>query len=336
MSNQSTLIISSYKFKKQIFNEIIKRANELGYEFFQLPYNLSPISERLVYELNTGKSDELGENSPQYLDEFSEVITSVVENIRGYKYIYSISQSILPLELVKIGDKFLGDFCAVSHIFPNNEKRFLDIFIRAITTKQLTFQSYVLDCIYAMDQGRKRLDQDIVHSALSIEDKIPVEILLNVSRDKTDECLKRKDISILHLDTHSGTDGISIQTDRKGFMLHSRYLPSTINIPLIMLIGCETISRSSSFGVSLFNRGVDSIFSPFSLFQSLALAGTEVGQLNCYNTFLNSLIEGKTVGEAIMELRRTAMLERKKCGLKMTLTRLYFTIVGNSKLSFKF
>jgi hypothetical protein len=333
--DESTLVLITGIRDDSIVNRIKTFADKYGYDFKRLPEEIIPLSKKILQEIDHGNINENGINSPLSLKDFSNFSTSILGDMPKYKYIYSIAPFIVPLDLVSSRDQFWGDNIVISHVIIDTNN-LIDHFEAALNPIKYKFTSYVVDLIIPMPSGVSRIDQDVVRAALSFENDIPIELLLNSSSATTINTLKRNDISIIHFDTHGGERGGSIQIDRKGYMLGIDALPNKINIPVALLFGCEGVANKYSIGVVMNKKGVKAVISSFAKFYSLGITGNAISEQKTYQVFLESIIKGEDIGTAFLNFRKVAKSELDKTGDKRTLTRFFFIIVGNSRIKFIF
>jgi hypothetical protein len=334
--DESTIVLVTGVGDNSIVDQIKVVTDKYGYRLIRLPEEMVPLSKHILLEIDDGRIYEKGTKSPPSLKKFSKLAASVLGDKPKYRYIYSIAPFIVPLDLVRRGDQFWGDSSVISHIFFDKGEHFAGRLENSLAPITFKFTSYVVDLIFPMPSGVSRIKQDVVRSALSFEKLIPVQLLLNSSSATTINTLKRNDISILHLDTHGGERGTSVQIDRKGYMLGIDGLPNKINIPVVLLFGCEGVATKASIGVVMNKRGVMTVISAFAKFVSLGITGRAISEQKTYQAFLGSIVKGKDVGTAVLNFRRTAKEALDKTGRTRPLTRLFFVIVGNSRLKFSF
>jgi hypothetical protein len=296
----------------------------LGDPVFKLAGDLSA-------EIGNGRIYESGMRSPPSLQPFSEMVFAAVPQIFSYKYIYVVSSALIPIELVQKDEIFLGDRVIVSHDFPRGERWHFEFL-----PKTLAFTSYLIDAVIEMPPGMRRIDQDIVQAALALENRFSVELRLHANSSGFRDTLVRRDVSILHIDTHGGKDGIAIQIARDGTMMPAEELPSSISIPVVLLFGCEGVANNRSFGAAMRRQGTEVVISSFAKFTSFGITGDPAREKQVYLAFFNGLLAGDDVGGALLRLRKAALEEMAASNGKRTLTRLFFVLVGNAKLKFDF
>jgi hypothetical protein len=185
-----------------------------------------------------------------------------------------------------------------------------------------------------MPKEVSRIDQDIVKVALDLERDIPVELNFGGGVDSFRKTLRRDDVSILHIDTHGGPEGRSIQVGRDGAMLAAEEIKDTVRAPVVLLFGCEGAAGRDAFGAALHARGAASVISSFAKFTSFGLTGDPDREHRIYEAFFSSLRTGQKVGAALVGLRQAALLEGRASPQGGSLTRLLFVLIGRDDISF--
>lgn len=193
---------------------------------------------------------------------------------------------------------------------------------------------YVVEAIIGMPKKHSRIGQDIVKVALDLEREIPVELNFGGGADRFRQTLGRDDVSILHIDTHGGPEGRSIQVGRDGAMLESADITNAVTAPLVLLFGCEGAAGSDAFGARLHVRGATAVISSFAKFNSFGLTGDPDREHRIYEAFFASLKAGQSVGMALVALRQTALREGRASPRGRSLTRLLFVLIGRDDISF--
>lgn len=281
------------------------------------------LAMQLMPELEEGFIRQTGDLRPPSLAAFSDSILSAIPDLFGFKFVHLISSQTIPLELVTHGGAFLGDIASVSHAFLPTKGD-------AFAAKRFKMKRYVIEATIAMPQGMKRSEQDIVKVALSLDDKIGVELHSPHDKSTLMNTLVRDDVSILHIDTHGGEDGRSIQVTRSGKFMAADDLPE-VCVPVVLLVGCEGVRDRCSFGSCLLQRGAEAVISSYAKFASFGITGDTKQEQNIYIAFFNALLAGEDIGSALLQVRRAAVIAGAE-----TLTRFFFVLLGNSQVRFQF
>jgi hypothetical protein len=314
----------------KLAQKALRDARQSGYQAIRLPPDTVRLAGQLRAEIEDGRIAENGPNAPAELDAFSAAVLQAIPDLFEYHFIRVISHQILPLEMVRRDDAFLGDVAEIAHEFTKGEA----ISSLALHGKKLTFSRYVIEAIIGMPTGMSRIDQDIVKVALKLENEIPLEVDFNGGAGALTRALGRKDVSILHIDTHGGLGGRSIQASRAGEMLHATDIRAPVRVPLVLLFGCEGVGSAQAFGSILHARGAEAVISSFAKFDSFGLTGDPVREQQIYEGFFSALRAGRTIGAALVSLRQAALHEGRASSQVTTLTRLLFVLVGREDIAF--
>jgi hypothetical protein len=290
------------------------------------------IAAKLADEIEAGQIEEDGPHRPARLTAFSDAVLAEVPELFGYKSIQVVSQTFLPIELVRKEGIFLGDTVAVSHEFALPGRRF-----RRPLPREVVFASYVIEAAMPMPEGQSRTEQDIVQVALELQQAgaFPVRLNLDPAPDSLRRGLTRNDIAILHVDTHGAEKGRAIQTTHAGDLMSVGDIPRPVRVPLVLLFGCEGVADGGSFGSVLRTRGAEAVVSSFAKFESFGLTGDPAREKRIYQAFFAALRSGENVANALLRLRQAARDEMKLAATRPTLTRNFFALVGNGQLRFK-
>ena len=116
-------------------------------------------------------------------------------------------------------------------------------------------------------------------------------------------------------------------------MLPARALPQRVRVPVVLLFGCEGVANAEAFGAVLRQRGAEAVISSFAKFESFGLTGDATREKRIYEAFFRSIGAGEDVGTALLRLRQVARAEAISAGSGRTLTRLFFVLLGNSRLT---
>jgi hypothetical protein len=327
---RDTLVIAVGLVDSQV-RELKEASNADGADFVMIDDAVFGRVDTLMKDIEAGRIYESGVRSPSSLRPFSETILAAAPQIFAYKYIHVVSPKLIPIELVQQDQDFLGDRVIVSHEFSTGARRLL-----RLSPITLGFATYLIDAVIGMPPGMPRIDQDIVQTAIALETNISVELRLNADSNGFKSILERRDVSILHIDTHGGKDGNTIQVARDGTMMPADELPPHIPIPLVLLFGCEGVAGDLSFGAVMQQRGADAVISAFAKFISFGITGDPAREKQVYLAFFNGLQAGDDVGSALLRFRKTALAEMTVSSGTRTMTRLFFVLVGNSRLKFRF
>ena len=288
------------------------------------------LAEQLIAEIGAGKISQNGPNAPSTLEAFSKHVLNAIPDLFERRSVSVITSRILPIEMVRRGDLYFGDVAEISHEFPDGANT--GAADRRIDS--LPMSRYVIEAVIGMPKEISRKDQDIVRVALDLEREIPVELNFGGGAAGFTRILGREDISILHIDTHGGPDGRSIQIGRDGSMIESTDIKSPVRAPLVLLFGCEGAAGHDAFGAILHVRGARAVISSFAKFNSFGLTGTPDREHRIYETFFSSLRAGHTVGTSLVALRQAALQESQASPHSTSLTRLLFILIGRDDFSF--
>jgi hypothetical protein len=327
---RETLVIAAGLADGQA-RELRQASSAEGADFVVLDDVVFKLAGDLSAEIGSGRIHESGVRSPPSLQPFSEAVLAAVPQIFFYKYIHVVSSELIPVELVRKDEIFLGDRTIVSHDFSRRGRRLFEW-----SPKTLAFATYLIDAVIDMPPGMPRIDQDIVQAALMLETRFSVELRFHANKSMFTSILLRHDVSILHIDTHGGKDGIAIQVARDGTMMQADELPPLISIPIVLLFGCEGVANDRSFGAVMRRSGTEAVISSFAKFTSFGITGDPAREKQVYLAFFNGLLAGDDVGGALLRFRKAALEEMIAANGKRTLTRLFFVLMGNSRLKFDF
>ena len=308
-----------------------KDARHRGYALFELPARAIELARQLKVEIESDDTAEDGPRSPPHLNAFSDAVLAAMPDLFTYRHVRVISEEMLPLEMVRRQQEFLGDVAEISHEFPTGDAS--SLLTRRAHKRPLS--RYFIDAVMGMDAGVPRASQDIVQMALKLESEIPVDLSFGGGdRARLAQLLTRADLSILHIDTHGGPDGRTILVSRAGTMLESEAIPASVRVPVVLLFGCQGVANRRSFGSVLRARGAEAVISSLATFKSFGLTGDAARERLIYEAFFAALKSGDTIGKALVALRQTARREGRSGAQGATLTRLMFVLVGRDDLTF--
>jgi hypothetical protein len=327
------LIAAGMDFRQVL--DSASRFKRAGIDLVTLDRAILPLAANLLAEIEAGQIDEDGEKRPRALAAFSEAVLRAIPTLFEYKYIHVISPKLIPFELVQEKGRFLGDQSVVSHEYVANNRHGNRIRASTLSPKVLPFAAYVVDAVIPAPPELPRTQQDIVEVAVGLENRLAVELQFNADANTLRRTLARRDVSVLHIDTHGGERGLSIQVARDGSMMPATELPRNIHIPVVLLFGCEGVADSRSFGTALQRNGVDAVISSFAKFFSFGITGNAAREKAVYLAFFAALAEGEDVGMALLRFRMAALREMEAGKANRTLTRHFFILVGNSRLRFQ-
>ncbi len=310
------------------FNVLADQLRRQKLDLFFLSKKAVQVAVELSEEIESGLIDEDGKNSPPHLSEFSNEVLSIVPKLFEYNEIYVISSNFVPIEMVRKGGIFAGDRIAISHEFELEQFRSGAL----LTDQQRALSSYVIEAVIPMEPGYSRINQDIVKVALSLEQYFPVDLHFNSGLLRIEQVLGRDDIGILHIDTHGA--GIAIQVSRDGTLMYARDIPKKLQIPLVLLFGCDGVANKDAFGSVIHQRGTPAVISSFVKFVSFGITGDAEREADVYTTFFNSIRKGESVGIALLRIHQIAQQDIMASGSQKTLTRLFFVLIGNPHLKF--
>jgi hypothetical protein len=307
---QSTAVVSVF-VKKSHALDSVRRARRLGFDgdhraiFGRQAIELLGASTALIAKLGSAAADvRLGARFPE-LAAFSRVARKCVDRPRRRGRYLLVSQHTVPLDLVSYGNEAWGARGIYSHLcssVPPTHNRLR----RALTPAVFPLQSYLLVCPMAMDRAVPRHHQDIVTVALSLESQLPVELWLQPSYERALDAFSRKDLSWLHVDTHGQGSSMMLGPSRShGRFAGSADLPSKIDIPITIVVGCSLTSGPDSIGTMLFARGARAVLGPCAIFQSLGVANSEDGEAGWYRVLFESMIAGRDLGTSLQLARRS-------------------------------
>jgi hypothetical protein len=325
-----TLIVVAGIADAKLVAEVAKDARRFGHRLVELPTKAVDIAVQLKAEIEDDHIAEDGLRAPAHLRAFSGAVLAAIPDLFDYHYVRIISEQMLPLEMVRTDRGFLGDVAEIAHEFPASGVR---PFVEP-RGRKLAMSRYIIDAVIGMPTGLSRADQDIVRVALKLEREIPVDLSFGGSSEGLTRLLARGDVSILHIDTHGGPGGRSIQVSREGGMLDADNVAFPVKAPVVLLFGCEGVASQQSFGAILRARGAEAVISSFAKFNSYGLTGDSVREQQIYEAFFWALRSGQTVGAALVSLRQAAQREARMSPQGVTLTRLLFVLVGRDDLAF--
>ena len=288
------------------------------------------LAELLKAEIDSGFNSEAGPNAPKTLAKFSVEVLKQIPDLFERRSVIVVTDNLIPIELVQRDGKFLGDMIPISHEYPVAKK------IQR-SDSRYPMMGYAIEAIIDMPTHMPRSEQDIVKVALNLEREIAVQLSFGGGAGRIREMLGRKDISVLHLDTHGGPQGREVQVDRYGTMLESDTIREPVSIPIVLLFGCEGTASKNSFGSVLRVQGAEAVISSFAKFTSFGLTGDPSLEHRIYEAFFSALRSGQTVGAALLALRRAAVFSRQNQSAASagSLTRLLFVLVGRDEISFE-
>lgn len=303
------------------------------------------LGDELAKQIGNSLIYEDGAQSPPGLQAFADAVLAAAPDIFSYQSVEVVSDTLVPIELVRRDGKFLGDTVAISHEFLLAGRRY-----RRAPPRQVALSRYVIEAAYPAEGSR--LEQDIVLFAAQLEKEaqlkrgkaFPVHLHLNPAPDSFRRGLVRDDIAVLHIDTHGSSKGREVQTtpvldkNMRRVMMPAHEIPRRVRVPLVLLVGCEGVADNGSFGAVLRARGAEAVVSSHAKFNSFALTGSAVREKRIYEAFFDALRSSKDVANALLELRQAARDEMAKGEpeiAKRTLTRHFFVLLGNGRLRFK-
>ena len=325
---ESLAIVAGIESRQQKA-ELLSRLRAAGYDVAVLDKSVLDIAAGLLADIERGDIGETDAQRPPHLADFSRTVLAAVPGLPGYKRVHVVSSAMLPVELVLDGSGgFMGDSIVISHEFPDARRP-----LPVPRAEQRPFASYVIEAVMGMPAGSVRAEQDIVQVALSLEGTYTVELHFGSGRKSLERTLLRDDVGILHIDTHGSEGGDAIQVSRAGAMLPARALPQRVRVPVVLLFGCEGVANAEAFGAVLRQRGAEAVISSFAKFESFGLTGDATREKRIYEAFFRSIGAGEDVGTALLRLRQVARAEAISAGSGRTLTRLFFVLLGNSRLT---
>ncbi|MFY9641672.1 MAG: hypothetical protein WAK07_12345 [Rhodomicrobium sp.] len=311
-------------------NTFVEELRRQNLDVFFLSKKIVQVAGHLREEIERGQIDEEGENSPPHLNEFSNEVLSVIPKLFEYNEIYVLSSNFLPIEMVRKDGIFAGDHIAISHEFePENFAP-----VASSPNDRPVLSSYVIEAVIPMDPGFPRMDQDIVKVALNLEQYFPVELHFNSGLRRIKSVFNRDDIGVLHIDTHGAREGKAIQVSRDGTVMFAHDLPTKLQIPVVLLFGCDGVANKEAFGSVLRQRGAQAVISSFVKFVSFGITGDAEREKDVYEAFFNSVRKGESVGIALLRVHQIAQQDIAASGSRKTLTRLFFVLIGNQQLKF--
>ncbi len=192
--------------------------------------------------------------------------------------------------------------------------------------------AYVVEAVIPMDPGRRRIEQDIVEVALDQEKYFPVTLDFNSGSRGMKRVLERDDIAILHIDTHGS--GPEIQVSRSGELMAAKDIPEKLQIPVVLLFGCDGVTSNEAFGSVMRARGADAVVSSFAKFNSFGITGDPKEENDVYEAFFAAIKGGETLGTALVRFRDVARRASLVPGKQKTLTRHFFVLIGDGQLKF--
>ena len=322
------LIVVTGTTGTKIAGELSENTGQRGHQVISLPAEIMNLAGQLKAEIEDGHIAEDGPNAPAHLGAFSQAVLAAIPELFEYHSIRVISEQILPLEMVRRDGTFLGDVAEVAHEFAKIKVR---SFVPRRRGSKLPMSRYVIEAIDASDGPR--IEQDIVKVALELEREVPVELDFAAGPANLMRALRR-DVSILHIDTHGGPGGQSIQVSRAGAMLHADHITASVRVPLVLLFGCEGVSSPQAFGAILHAKGADAVISSFATFRSNGLTGSAKREHQIYEAFFSSLRASQTIGAALLSLRQAALREARESSEGPTLTRMFFVLLGRDDIGF--
>ncbi len=321
------LVLVSGSYSEESVARFAARVKAKKSDIIKLAPTIGDAAKQLAGDLDSGLTAEEGENSPPHLIQFSHEITAAVPQIFNYEKIYVIAPVLLPIEMVQKNGRFLGDQISVSHYFD------LPGQAHAASATPRVLSSYVVEAVIPMEADERRIDQDIVQVALDQEKHFPVELDFNSGKEGMKRVFERRDVAILHIDTHGA--GPAIQASRRGDMMSGADIPQKLNVPLVLLFGCEGVASKEAFGAVMQARGATAVISSFAKFESFGITGDPKQEKLVYETFFNAIRTGQSVGEALVQVRRAARQAAVASGNPKTLTRQFFVLLGDDELRFQ-
>lgn len=302
-------------------------AKEQKFDFYKLGDAACDAAAELRQEIDTGLIAEEGETSPPHLAKFSQEFLNAIPGLFNYERIYIVSPAMLPIEMVRKDGIFVGDRIAVSHEFD-----LPDHGLRGDSSAPRPLASYVVEAVIPMDAGQRRIEQDIVEVALDQEKDFPVTLDFNSGFQGMKRVLERGDIAILHIDTHGS--GPEIQVSRDGAMMAAKDIPQRLQIPAVLLFGCEGVASNEAFGSVMHAHGVDAAVSSIVKFNSFGITGDPKQEKTVYEAFFAAIRGGETIGTALVQFRDVARMAKLAPGNRRTLTRHFFVLIGDGQLKF--
>lgn len=294
----------------------------------ELPGEVLARAAQLTNEIDAGALERGGSRAREQIAAFSQAILAADPDIFERPSAVVITTRMLPIEMVRKGDAFLGDVVQIAHRFPGEGAQ------RAAAGKSsavLPMSRYVLEAIIGMPEAVPRIDQDIIKVALSLDREIAVEVALGGGLAHLKRTLQRDDVGILHIDTHGGPEGRTMQVARDGATIAASELP-VVRVPVVLLFGCEGARGREAVGARLEAQGAGAVISAFAKFNSFGLTGDPRLEEHIYRAFFGALREGKSVGRALLEMRQAAL--RENPAPLDNLTRLLFVLIGRGDIRF--
>jgi hypothetical protein len=263
-------------------------------------------SKQLIDTLGARSSEVRKGGAIEQRETFSSVAGRFLSEVeQGQRYLV-VSQSTIPLDLGFDATGDWGGRAVFSHV-SSYQAPTEELYSRVIRPRAFPLEGYLLVCPMRMDRPVPRHLQDIVTVALALEDRMPVELWLQPRYEHALDAFRRTDLSWLHIDTHGARDHKMMlgPTRDNQRLVDAEALPSRIFTPLVVVCGCELMSGPESIGMTLFRRGVEAVFGPCAIFQSLGVANSEEGEAAWYRVLFESLLSGLDLGTSLLTARRS-------------------------------
>jgi hypothetical protein len=221
-----------------------------------------------------------------------------------YDEVQVISSRSVPIDLIRADGVPLGLRVVISHVVAADRGKLEQLLKRESEDRTRDLNHAALLAIADLPPSVSRRDHDIVKAALKLSDRITVDIAIEPRTDESLSYLARKDIQILHIDTHGTPDGIELGSRDRRF-LPVQELPNPIQIPFLLLVGCSTGSGDRSLGPQLVQRGASAVLGMAFDFRSGAPSGGSISDPTFYDTLWDALLGGQTVGSAVLKAKKT-------------------------------
>lgn len=225
------------------------------------------------------------------------------EIVAGYEEAIVISWVPIPIDLINVGGQSLGRRLVISHIVAPGSKRLKEVLKRALRPERSELKRMALLAVANLSIGVGRENHDIVKAALKFSNRIPTDIVIEPEATESLRYLGRKDVQILHVDTHGDQNGIQLGSRDQG-LFHVDQLAQPIGSRFLLLVGCSTGRGEKSLGPSLVARGAAAVVGMAFAFRSGEPSGGDITDSRFYEILWDNILLGLPVGKALLRAKQ--------------------------------
>lgn len=226
-----------------------------------------------------------------------------LEAVANYEEILVISHVPIPIDLIGIPNQPFGSRVGISHVVAPDSTTLEGLLKRLLNPEQFDLTRMALLAVVTLPRGVGRENHDIVKAALKLSNTVPTDIVIEPDAAESLRYLTRKDIQILHIDTHGDQQGMQLGS-RDPQLFHVDQLPKEIGPPFLLLVGCSTGAGEGSLASGLVDRGATAVVGMAFAFRSGEPSGGNIKDPVFYETLWDGILQGLPVGQALLRAKQ--------------------------------